>query len=295
MRMSYAQYEKEHRKLLKKIPSKRIYAYMLSNLKASLASIGFSEEFINFFTSNFSKLEFKEFYKKFEEEIKNVYSIGFFQKIVPDYFSKEVIPHIPKSNKILDIGCGTGILIHRLAHKKKFKKLVGIDIHEYPEWRHFKSSKAQFKIVKETAFRAFLKKTQPDNLLLTWTLHHMNYNEQARYLSNTYSLMKTGSRMIILEDSYAENLSPRSGKNTYASFMKLSTSERKVVMSTYDWIANRILARRKNVPIPFGYRTLEEWENLCKAIGYKIVKKVFIGFPANRDINTPQSLLIAEK
>jgi len=77
--------------------------------------------------------------------------------------------------------------------------------------------------------------------------------------------------------------------------MNLDSSERKIVMSTYDWIANRILARRKSVPIPFGYRTLEDWQKLCKEIGYKTIDKVFIGFPDKRDINTPQSLLIIGK
>lgn len=293
--MSYTQEYKEHKELLNKIANKKLYNYILTNLQSSLASIGFSSKFINYFLNNFSQISFDEFYRIFDSEIKKIYDINFFQKIVPNYFSKEVVPYIPKSNKILDIGCGTGILIHSLANKKRFGELVGIDIDKYPEWQKFKNPKIQFKIVKETHFENFLKKTNPDNIILTWSLHHMDYDEQLRYLTDIHKNIKNGSRIIILEDAYSEKLKPINGKVVYNKFMKLNSSEKKIVMSTYDWIANRILARRKHVPIPFSYRTLEDWQKLCEKIGYKTIDKIFIGFPNKRDINTPQSLLIVEK
>jgi len=293
--MSFQQYKIEHKEILDKIANKKLYDYIMNNLQSSLSSIGFSDEFIDYFINNFSELDFEDFYDKFGEEIRKVYDIGFFQKIVPDYFSKEVIPHIPKSNIILDLGCGTGILINTLAKSQKFKNLIGIDINKYVEWEQFKNSKIKFNIVKEDKFDNFLKKIQPNNIILTWTLHHMNYDEQSRYLKKIFKIINKGSKLIILEDSYAEKLSPRSGEIINYSFMELNSSERKIIMSTYDWIANRILARKKSMPIPFGYRTLEDWLNLCEGIGYKIIEKVFIGFPDKIDINTPQSLLIVEK
>ena len=293
--MQYQKYKIEHKKILDKIANKKLYGYIMSNLQSSLFSIGFSDEFIRYFVNNFSELDFEDFYNKFGEEISKIYDIGFFQKIVPEYFSNEVVPHIPESNTILDLGCGTGILIHSLSKSQKFKNLIGIDLNKYVEWEQFKNPKISFKIIMENEFEDFLKKTQPNNVILTWTLHHMDYGEQSRYLKEIFKIINIGSRLIILEDSYAEKLPPRNGKIIYDSFIKLNSSERKIVMSVYDWIANRILARRKSVAIPFGYRTLEEWQNLCEGIGYKTIEKVFIGFPDKRDINTPQSLLIVEK
>jgi ubiquinone/menaquinone biosynthesis C-methylase UbiE len=293
--MQYQEYKIEHKEILDKIANKKLYDYILSNLQSSLFSIGFSDEFIDYFVNNFSELDFEDFYNKFGEELTEIYDIGFFQKIVPKYFNKEVIPHIPESNTILDLGCGTGILIHSLSNSQKFKNLIGIDINKYPEWEQFNSPKIEFKIIAENEFEDFLKKTQPDNIILTWTLHHMDCEEQSRYLKEIFKIINTSSRLIILEDSYSEKLPPKNGKIIYNSFKELNPSERKIVMSVYDWIANRILARRKSVPIPFGYRTLEEWQNLCEGIGYKTIEKVFIGFPDKRDINTPQSFLIVEK
>ena len=66
-------------------------------------------------------------------------------------------------------------------------------------------------------------------------------------------------------------------------------------MGIYDWVANNVLEQRDWVDIPLSYRTLEEWEKLFMASGFKIIKKKYIGFPAKRDINTPQSLIVLMK
>jgi len=147
----------------------------------------------------------------------------------------------------------------------------------------------------ERNFNEYLKNTHPDHIVLTWTLHHMDYEEQSRYLKDIFKLINSGSRLIILEDSYSELLPPLIGKSIYNSFIKFNSDEKKIIMSTYDWIANRMLAKRNSVPIPFAYRTMEEWQSLFKEIGYKSIENIFIGFPDKSDINTPQSLFIIEK
>lgn len=294
MNINYTKIRKEHREILEKISDDNIYHYIISNINSGLSSIGFSNEFVSYFVDNFRSLNFEEFYKKFDKEITEVYDVGFFQKIVPDYFTKEVIPHIPASKTVLDIGCGTGILMNRLSESQKFDNLIGIDINRYAEWKEFKKNSIKFKVVREREFGNFLEKSKPDNIILTWTLHHMEYQEQIRYLKEIFSTLNDGSRLIVLEDTYTEQFAPKYGENLYESFMQLNPVERKIVMSVYDWIANRILARRQKIPIPCGYRSLEEWQNLCEDIGYKTIDNIFIGFPDKRDINTPQGLFIIE-
>lgn len=97
---------------------------------------------------------------------------------------------------------------------------------------------------------------------------------------------------MVLEDSYSTELPPENDIGVYDFFMKFNEDDRRKIMGVYDWVANKVLAQRDKVDIPLTYRTLEEWEKLFMDIGFKIIKKKFIGFPEKRDINTPQSLLI---
>ncbi|MCA9485820.1 MAG: hypothetical protein KC506_03170, partial [Nanoarchaeota archaeon] len=101
--------------------------------------------------------------------------------------------------------------------------------------------------------------------------------------------------VVALEDSFSTELVPKEDIGVYDSFSKLSNEEKVSTMSIFDWVANRILERRDKIPIPFGYRTLEDWQALFEKIGFKVIKKIFIGFPENRDVNTPQSLIVVRK
>ena len=282
------------------LSDQKLADFIFSNLRQSLKSIGFSAELIADLIDSLVKIgvstfDIEKFGDTHKKELREVYTIGFFQKFVPDYFLKYVVPITPIGGKIVDVGCGTGILAKLYAESKNFDEVVGIDINPYPEWDMFAKSNIRFQVVKEKDFIDFLSKEQPDSMSITWTLHHMEFGEQKRFLEYIYKIMKNGSRTIILEDSYSTTLAPENGTDLYAHFTSLSLEDRTKTMSVYDWIANRVLAQRNKVPIPFGYRTVEEWEKLFAEVGFKKVSEKFIGFPENRDINTPQSIMVFEK
>ncbi len=277
------------------LENQKLREFIENNLKESLNSIGFSEIFIKDLMEFFSDLQVDRFIGQYENELERVHSKGFFQKIVPDYFSKYVIPAIPASQKIIDVGCGTGVLANLLSKREDFKKIIGIDLNPYPEWDIFKTDKIEFKIIKENEFIDFMADEKPNTVVLTWTLHHMEYHEQERYLKYIYDNLKTKSEVVILEDAYSAKLRPESGITRHSSFMKFEKGDRQKIMAFYDWVANRILARRKLVNMSFAYRTIEEWEEIFEKTGFKNERQKYIGFPDQRDINTPQSLLIISK
>ncbi len=272
-----------------------LHTYVVKNLRISLSSIGFSENLINDLTINLKNLDVRAFGERHSHELNDVYSLGFFQKLVPEYFSRNVVPEIPAADKILDLGCGTGILAKILAEENKFQHITGIDLHPYPEWELFKNPKITFNVVLEKDFLDFLLKERPDTVVLTWVLHHMKHDEQDQYITYLHKTLLPGAHLVILEDSYSTNLSPENDTNVYHTFMKFGEDDRRKIMGIYDWIANKVLAQRDRVETPFTYRSLEEWEKLFAESGFSVVKKKFIGFPDKRDINTPQSLLILKK
>jgi SAM-dependent methyltransferase len=275
--------------------SQSLTNFIIEDLRSSLSSIGFSNVMLSDLLLDIGTLDVNTFGEKWKEELLQKYSIGFFQKIVPGYFSKYVVPVTPSSDKIIDVGCGTGILAKVYVQDARFKKVLGIDINQYPEWEIFQSEKITFKVIKEDDFLDFLKAEQPDSIVLTWTLHHMEPDEQERYLEYIYDKLKPGATVVVLEDSYSDTLAPERGADKYERFMKWNVEDRQKIMSVYDWVANRVLAQRENVPIPCAYRTLEGWRCLLEKKGFKIITQKFIGFPDSRDINTPQSLLVARK
>src|SRR3989344_3596690 len=277
------------------LADKDVHVYVVSNLRVTLSSIGFSKTLVNDLTTNLKSLEIKEFGEKYSDELNDVYSIGFFQRLVPQYFLRNVVPEIPTSDEVLDLGCGTGILAKILVEENKFGHITGIDLHSYSEWELFKNPKITFKIVSEEDFFDFISKEKPDTATLTWVLHHMEHDEQERYVGYLYKVLASDARLVVLEDSYSTKLPPENDIGVYDSFMKFSGDDRRKIMGVYDWVANKVLAQRDKVDIPLTYRTLEEWEKLFTDSGFSVVKKKFIGFPEKRDINTPQSLLIVKK
>jgi len=286
----------EDQKFVEKVlEDKSLRDFIYTNLRQSLGDMGFSNGLLDNLFDNFLNLNISDFCKKHSEELNRVFTIGFFQDIVPRYFTKQVLPAVKSCEKIIDVGCGTGILAKLLNESGKFKQIMGIDINSYPEWEIFEKSNVVFQVVKEVDFPSFLKKEKPDSIVLTWTLHHMEFEEQERYMKYIYQSLKPGAQIAILEDSYSDFLPPEKGQNHYEKFMKWSIDDRHKIMAVQDWLANRVLAQRSKVPIPFGYRTLEEWEVLFNKVGFKTESKKFIGFPKERDINNPQSLIVISR
>jgi len=277
------------------LTNKELHNYVISNLQSSLSSIGFSKNLVNDLTLNLGNLDPRQFGQKYLVELNEVYTVGFFQRLVPQYFSRYVVPEIPASDEILDLGCGTGILASLLAKEDKLQHITGIDLHPYPEWELFKNPKITFKVVPEKDFFDFLSKEKPSVATLTWALHHMEYDEQERYAQYLHNVLTPGARLVILEDSYSTKLPPENDIGVRDFFIKFSEEDRRKIMGVYDWVANKVLAQRDKVGIPFTYRTLEEWEKLFVNKGFSINQKKFIGFPDNRDINTPQSLLMVTR
>lgn len=268
--------------------------YIESSLSESLRSIGFKDSLIQDLFKCLDDFNFESFKNNYAQQLDAVHEINFYQELVPNLYNKYVIPYIPSSRVVMDIGCGNGVLAKNISESSKFDKVVGIDVVSYPEWASFKNNKLRYEVVDRSDFEQYLLKNIPDTVLLTWTLHHMEYDDQVRYLEYIRQQLKTGSVLVVLEDSYSENIYPETGIGQHSSFMKLSSEDRHTVMSVLDWISNRVLSRSRTCPVTFTYRTLEKWKDLFIKSGFEVVDSRYIGFPLPKNINVPQSLLIVK-
>lgn len=286
----------EYRDVVRDVLSdEKLHRFTAATLNESMRYLGFSEALISEFLHNLNNLDVPAFIEKHKSELEDIELGHFFRELVPEYFSTYVVPEVPEKGKILDLGCGLGTLLGRLVARGTNRALVGIDIKASPEWESLERENVRMEVIKEDAFLPFLENEQPDIVTATWVFHHMEYDEQERYLRSLYAALKEGAAVVVLEDSYAQTLSPESGEVRYEAFMELSPDERLKVMGALDWIANRIFSMRTTMPVPFAYRTLEDWKRLFEEVGFTVTKTRFLGFPENRDVNTPQSVLVAHK
>ena|SRR3989344_6271830 len=269
--------------------------FIVSSLRESMTCLGFSEGLINEFLSDLRGLDIDNFINKHQKELTRVQLGHFFGELVPRYFSDHVVPEVPVGGKVLDLGCGMGTLVKIIKNRDLNNLIIGIDIKKAPEWESIVDEAVALKVVGESNFLSVLEKENPDIVTITWVLHHMDFEQQKRYITSLYKVLKEGAVLIVLEDSYSELLTPESGLERYNDFMKWGKEDRQKIQGALDWIANRIFSMRTTMPVPFAYRTLEDWVSLFKEVGFKVAKVRFLGFPNDRDINTPQSVLVLKK
>ena len=285
----------EYKDVVNVLSNNQIKEFVISSLIESMTNLGFSKELMDEFLGNIDKLDLDKFISKYSKELGKIELGHFFGELVPAYFNKNVVVEVPDYGKVLDLGCGRGTLIQELIKRGKNIEIVGIDIKETPEWSKLRSEKVIFQVVQESDFLFVLEKEQPDSVAVTWVLHHMEYDEQKRYIESLYKALKPDATIVVLEDSYSETLKPESGENRYRDFMKNNKEDRQKIMGVLDWVANRVFSMRTSMPVPFAYRTLEGWRKIFEEAGFKTTKMRFLGFPDNRDINNPQSLIVLQK
>lgn len=277
------------------LSNEKLRDFIVASLRESMTYLGFSKNLINEFLDEIDTLDVILFIQKHKDELQRVQLGHFFGELVPIYYANYVIPEIPQSGKVLDLGCGRGTLVKCLIERGLNAEIVGIDIKATPEWEVLGSDGVRFSVVKEQDFLSCIINEKPDIVTATWVLHHMEFDQQRRYLTSLFDSLKKGAVLVALEDSYSEILTPESGKERCNAFMKLDIDERQSVMGALDWIANRVFSMRTTMPVPFAYRTLEEWKEILEEVGFVIKEARFLGFPENRDVNTTQSLLVAIK
>lgn len=99
-------------------------------------------------------------------------------------FVKKYLNKIPKSSKIVDIGCGEGILVEE--YRNKSYDIVGVD--------NFYSSEY---VKKGDITNLNFKNNSFDLVLCLDVLEHLSYKEQERAIAEIYSILKINGMAII--------------------------------------------------------------------------------------------------
>ncbi len=108
-----------------------------------------------------------------------------------------------KSFSFLDIGCGNGWVVRKIAEKKSCKKAVGVDKSK----NMIKNSRSKKKFPKEQYFQADIQSwNYKGKFDFIFSMESIYYSESLDLaLSKVYKLLKSGGQFFCGTDFYKEN------------------------------------------------------------------------------------------
>jgi SAM-dependent methyltransferase len=121
-----------------------------------------------------------------------------------------VITHTPQNGSLLDIMCGPGYLLGKIAEKRSDLVLYGVDIDaRYVSHGNRTYERAVFERGDVLSWRP----TAPfDVVVCSGAVHHVPYEQQERAIANIASIVKPGGFAIISDcyvDDYANEMERR--------------------------------------------------------------------------------------
>lgn len=175
----------------------------------------------------------------------------------------QIAGHIPREGKIVDIGCGRGMLANYLALHGPDRRVTGID----KQVRRIEAAQATVGERKNIRFRLQdaleLEREEYDVIVLSDMLHHLSYPEQDRLLEHCFRILPEGG-LLLLED--------------------VTTDPR------WKWLAHFLIDRTLNLGKRQNFRRLADWIAALKQLGFTVEH-----YPAHRGIPLPDFLLKCRK
>ena len=113
-----------------------------------------------------------------------------------------VVRDAPRSSRVLDLMCGTGFLLGKIAEQARDLVLVGVDI----DPRYITHGKKAYPGIGFECGNVLDWQSESlyDLILCTGALHHVEYELQGKALANTVTLLKPGGTVII-SDCYIDD------------------------------------------------------------------------------------------
>lgn len=167
---------------------------------------------------------------------------------------KEFVKNIPQKGRVLDLGCGDGLLVNFLAIKNSKVQFKGVEINK-------KRIAIADKGLVNTKFAygdiLKIKIDSPDAIILFHVLHHLpSLKDQERLLRKAYKKLAKNGKLLIVEI----------GERPIHKYL---------LTWFVDFVIVPILFEGKLTNKNFFYRKRVEWENLLKKIGFKVRSRWF--------------------
>jgi hypothetical protein len=194
-------------------------------------------------------------------------------------------------NSFCDIGCGGGDLVYFMKQNyPQFREYAGIDV---IDWRTEKVKDSinfqmlDFSKPGTTSLKKF------DTLTCIAVLHHVGSSVESLniFLQNAKTAIMDHGRLIVEEDVMLPEGEIRSDPNyksqvdelkrdqpMFSDFTQLNTSDQSDVFILIDLFANAFTGGVSDMAYPFGFRSINEWNDLFTDNGFIIEDVLIKGF-----------------
>ena len=175
----------------------------------------------------------------------------------------QIADHIPAEGRIVDIGCGRGLLANYLALGSSSRRVIGID----KQVKRIEAARASIKGRDNINFylrdALELHDQEFDVIVVSDMLHHLTYPQQDKLLEHCYRILPEGG-ILLMEDVTPD---PK-----------------------WKWISHFLIDRTLNCGRRQNFRRLADWKRHLEKLGFEVEH-----FPAHRHIPLPDFLLKCRK
>ena len=290
------------------------FQYAQESLRTTLREIGCSSGFVDELMGVLEILRsdspssgprflraYEELISRWNADLNSWYSIAY-ERHREDFFSRYLIDLVRSvgPRRILDLGCGRGLVSQWLARSIPGAEVVGVDILSYPDWKSVMRANQSVRIeqVEVSDLAAWLSGEDAFDLAVCfWMFHHSEPREQWTTFADLAAALPKGAHLLVLEDAGVLASEPAADPNNFwprfSELRNLSVGGGMkdgtwAAQALLDFVAVRVLARYRSVDMPFEYRPGDMWIDLAAQYCFRLVASRFIGFPSLRDIAVPQ-------
>lgn len=239
--------------------------------------------------------------KKQEKALKSIWayiSTTEFADIFQRYDSKqslkrklEIIRKFVKGPFVADIGCGTGGLSEAIVQNiTGVRRIIATDLIDR---FNISNNLVEFRLQPQED-KLSIDNNTIDTAVLSYVLHHIEKEDQITLLKDINRILKIGGILIVLEDTFSNKLKPINNSVLLTNYLKLDEIKRKSVLSFCDWLNNTVFGKL-NIPVPFTFKNIEEWERIFEQVGFSLVDKQFLGIDKCNLNFTPRGIMVFEK